>query len=173
MTKRWIFLGAGAVGYGAVVTYADPMLLFILVYAGLLFLVAPCAAVALVILVFAIASKRWLRPPILLLIGVFTVAALLALSLPINGYIQQRAVVAAKAFPDRVAPMLEEYRRQHGAYPASLDQLPSHPHVPRLLRTSYGYRAQGQTYTFTFPQPGGMIDVWDDSSETHTWHLST
>jgi hypothetical protein len=147
--------------------------LFILVYFGLLWLAAPFAAVALVILVFAAASKRWLRPPILLLTGVFVIAGLMAVALPINGFIQERAVIAAKAYPERVAPLLEQYRQQHGTYPTTLDQLPSYPHVPRLLRSSYGYRSDGQHYTFTFPQPGGMIDVWDYSSETHTWHLST
>lgn len=173
MTKRWLFLGAGVVGYGALVTYADPFQLFLYVVAGLLWVAAPCAAAALVILVFAAATKRRSRPPLLLLTGVFVFASLMAVSLPINSFMQQRAVVAAKAYPDRVAPLLEQYRQEHGTYPATLDQLPSHPRVPRLLRMDHGYRSDGQHYTFYFPQPGGLIDVWDYDSETRTWHLST
>lgn len=170
--KRWIFLGAGSAAYGAIVVYADPLILLV-VCVGFFWLVAACAALALIVLLFAVASKRSLRPPVLLLSGIVAVAGLMALALPVNRFIQDSAVSAAKAYPDLIAPLLEEYRQQHGAYPSSLDQLPSHPRIPRLLRSSYGYRSDGQHYTFTFSQPGGMIDVWDYSSETHMWHLST
>jgi len=174
MSKRWIFLGVGvAAAYAAVVAYADPMLLVLVVFMGLMWIVEPCAVVAFVILVYAIATKRWLRPPLLLLAGVFAVAGLMVLSLPVNQFIQERSVVAAKAYPATIAPLLEQYRRAHGTYPTSLDQLPTHPQVPRLLRTPFGYRSAGDHYTFTFPQPGGLIDVWDYNSETHAWHLST
>ncbi len=173
LTKRWLFLGAGVVAYGALVTYADPFQLFLYFVAGLLWVAAPCAAVALLMLVFAAAARRSLRPSILVLTGVFVVVGLMAVSLPINSFMQERAVIAAKAYPDRVGPLLEQYRQQHGTYPATLDQLPSHPHVPRLLASGYGYHSDGEYYRFTFPQPGGLIDVWDYSSETHAWHLST
>jgi len=173
INRRWIFLGAGIVAYCALVTYADPMLLLILVYAGLLWIALPCAAIMLAILLFAAVSRSWLRPPLLLLSVVLAVTCLMWLTLPINGFIRQNAVIAAKAYPERIAPLLEQYREQHGAYPSNLDQLPSRPHIPRLLRSSHGYRSDGQHYTFTFPQPGGMIDVWDYSSETRSWHLST
>ncbi len=173
MNRRWIFLGVGLIGYGTIVTYADPMLLFIVVCVALCWIAAPCAGVALIILLVAILSRRGLRLPLLLLSAVILSAACLALTLPINTFIQQRAVAAAKAYPDCVAALLEQYRQRHGTYPANLSQLPSRPQIPRLLRGSYGYHSDGQTYTFTFPQPGGMIDVWDYSSETHAWHLST
>ena len=97
----------------------------------------------------------------------------MGLMLPINGFIQERAVTAAKAYPARIAPLLEVYRKSHGFYPMKLDELPSKPSVPRLLRSSYGYRSNGHHYTFCFPQPGGIIDVWDYDSETKSWHLST
>ena len=91
-------------------TDSDPFQLFLLVAVGLLWVAAPCAAVALVILVIAVASKRRSRPPILLLTGVFVIAGLMAVSLPINSFMQEMAVVAAKAYPDRVGPLLEQYR---------------------------------------------------------------
>jgi hypothetical protein len=168
-----MFLGMGLAAYGVIVTYADPLILFLLVYNALLWIAAPCAAVALIILLFAAISRRWLRPPLLLLSAVLAAACVLAAALPINEFLQERAVTAAKAYPDRVASLLEQYRREHGAYPARLEQLPSRPHVPRLLRSSYGYKSNGEHYDFSFSQPGGMIDVWEYNSEAHAWHLST
>ena len=173
MDKRWIFLGLGLVIYGTVVTYTDPLLLTLLVYVGLFWFVAPCAGIALCIFFFAVATRRWLRPPLLMLRAVFVIACLIGLTLPINGFIQERAVAAAKAYPDHIAPLLEAYRKIHGVYPTNLDEIPSKPSVPRLLRSSYGYRSDGNHYTFCFPEPGGMIDVWDYDSRTKLWHLST
>jgi hypothetical protein len=171
--EHLVLLGLGLAAYGAIVIYADPLLLAILVYAATLWIATPCIGVALVIFLFAAVSRRWLRPPLLLLSMIFAIACLMWLTLPINLFIQRRAVAAAQAYPDRIAPLLEQYREQHGMYPNTLDQLSSRLRVPRLLRRSYGYHSDGQHYTFTFPEPGGMIDVWDYSSETRTWHLST
>jgi hypothetical protein len=151
--RRWMFLGMGLAVYGAMVIYADPLLLCLLVYGVLLWIVAPCAAVALIIFLFAAISRRWLRPPLLLLSSVLVVACAVALALPINDFLQERAVAAAKAYPDRVASLLEQYQREHGTYPARLEQLPSRPHVPRLLRARYGYESDGKHYHFSFSRP--------------------
>lgn len=172
---RWILCGVSMVVYGVIVTYADPMLLFIIVYGFGLWVVMPIATVIIIVLLIMAtvrrrSSFRLTRYPLLLfvVVGFLAVAAL-----PINTRLQDWAVESAKAYPSRVAPLLKQYRQQHGKYPSTLDELPSHPRPPRLLRTKYGYQSDGPHYEFHFPQPGGMIDTWDYSSENQTWHLST
>lgn len=108
-----------------------------------------------------------------MLTSVGALAILAGVAWPLNHFAQERAVTAAKAYPERVAPLLDAYRQAHGSYPTSLDQLASKPTVPRLLRRSYGYRSEGSRYSFSFLQPGGMIDTWDYDSTSKEWHLST
>ena len=161
MTRRRVCLVACFAAYGAVVTYADPILFFALTSASVV--------IAVVTLVCVAALKPSSSTPGLLLLGI--IAAPVAL--PINEFIQQKAENAAKAYPARVAPFLEQYRAEHGYYPASLNQLPSYPRVPHLLRGGHHYRSDGHQYSFDFSQPGGLINSWNYNSETHTWHLST
>lgn len=158
MTRRWVCLGACLAAYGAVVTYADPLLFLVLALG--------CAFIALVTLVCVAACKPSSSIPGVLLLGI--IAALVAL--PINQFIQQKAETAARAYPARVAPFLEQYRSEHGTYPASLNQLPSYPRAPRLLRGDHHYSSDGQQYSFGFSR---SLESWHYSSETHTWHLST
>ena len=94
-------------------------------------------------------------------------------AVPINGAILNREFIVAKAYPDLVAPFLEQYRQQHRAYPSSLEQLPPHPPVPRLLRTQGGsYSSDGFSYYFSLSNPAGFIDYWDYNSGTREWRRS-
>ena len=182
--KLWLLIGVGISTNAALVFYGDPLILFLIAYAGLS-LAAIGGGVVAVQRVIAGLSSRFTYAPLMVLagivrsfyaplgviltIGVF--ASVVALSIPLNVRIQERAATEAKAYPDLVAPLLEQYRQQHGEYPSSLDQLPSRPRVPRLLRSSYGYRSDGVEYSFCFPQPGGLIDSWSYGSRTRKWHL--
>jgi len=150
----------------------DPFLLIILGVAPLVWIGLPAALVASILLVVSLRTggSRRLALRTLAVVGAF--ACFVGLVIPTNHFVQGAAVSDAKAYPARVAPLLEAYRKEHGVYPASLDQLPTIPPVPRLLRR-YGYHSSGQSYSFTFAQPGGLIDTWDFNSETQTWHLST
>jgi hypothetical protein len=169
---RTLLLVFGLAAYGAIVIYADPFQLGLYLFCAFWPVALACVA-AVIVFIYALATRRPLYPPRLLLTVAFGLAGLLALSVPLNSAAQQYAVAVAKAYPDRVAVLLEDYRRQHGSYPASLDQLPSHPRVPRLMRTPFGYQSDGHRYDFSFPSPGGLIDVWNYDSETHVWVLST
>jgi len=172
--KKQFYLAAVIIAvFAAVVWFMDPLFLFILGVAPLLWIGLPATLLGVILLLVAVRTGRSRRPSLIILSIVCGFACFVGLAIPTNHYIQTQAVAAAKAYPERIAPLLEQYRRVHGAYPASLDQLPPRPRVPRLLRSNYGYHSDGQHYTFSFPQPGGMIDVWDYSSETHTWHLSS
>jgi hypothetical protein len=173
MNARRLILAAIAAALVAVVWFADPFLLILLGVAPLVWIGLPASLGAVILLLVAIRTGRSRRPAlrVLSVVGVFV--CLVGLAIPTNHFIQQRAVTAAKAYPARVAHLLEAYRQTHGSYPKSLDQLPSKPSLPRLLRNSYGYRSDGRRYWFCFDQPGGLIDTWNYESETQQWHLST
>ena len=77
---------------------------------------------------------------------------------------------AAREYPRLVAPFLEAYRKTHGTYPESLDQLPSKPSVPRLMHGRC-YSGGDDRYTFSFTQQA-YIDITEDwiyKSETRKW----
>ena len=171
--KKGILFSTMAVALFVVVVWLmDPYLLMIV---GIMvaYGVIPIALAMVIWLIFAFSTGRSGRPAIAVLAKLLGFACFVALSFPANHFVQEQAVVAAKEYPTHIAPLLEAYRMAHGVYPANLDQLPSKPSVPRLLRRPFGYRLNGSYYSFHFSQPGGLIDVWDYSSETHTWHLST
>lgn len=172
VTGKQLTLGFGAALYLGTVWFADPFFLF-LAFAPLICVGLPVAVGATIFLLIAIRTGRPRRPAVVMLGAVAALTILAGLAWPLNPFAQDRAVTAAKAYPERVAPLLEAYRQAHGAYPDSLDQLPTKPVVPRLLRRMYGYRSDGGRYSFSFPVPGGMIDSWDYDSDTKEWSLST
>lgn len=162
-----------AIGWGAAAMYTDPMALRAYFVLALMFIAAPCVVFMLLWIVAASAMRHSLALPLRAVVVVCALIAAGFLLLPVNDFLQQRAENYAKAYPERVAPLLEQYRVSHGAYPADLASVPGLPRPPRLLRTSYGYKTQGDEYIFTFARPGGMIDTWTYYSKTHQWHLST
>lgn len=176
MNKRFYFAAAVvvlfAVLFAGAVWFAYPFQLFVLALVPLVWIGLPTAFVAAVYLFSAARAGRSRRPALVTLSVVFGFACFVGLALPANHFVQERAVDAAKAYPERVAPLLEAYRHSHGSYPAHLDQLSAAPPLPRLLRR-WGYRSDGHAYSFTFPQPGGLLDAWVYDSKTRQWFLST
>jgi hypothetical protein len=171
--NRWLVIAAVFVAcFIAVVWCMDPFILMMLGI-SVAWIGIPALLVAGILWLFAVRYGRSNRPALMILSIVAALGSFVGIAIPSNRFVQQRAVVAAKDYPSRVAPMLEAYRSRHGAYPANLAQLPTKPSLPRLLRSSYGYRSDGSSYSFSFPQPGGLIDTWEYSSETKTWYLST
>jgi hypothetical protein len=173
MNGRHLILAAVVAAFAAVVWFVDPFLLIVLGVAPLIWIGLPASLIAGILLLIAVRTGRSRRPAlrVLSVVGVFV--CFVGLAIPTNHFIQQRAVTAAKAYPARVGQLLEAYRQTHGFYPTSLNQLPNKPSVPRLLRSSYGYRSDGRSYSFCFDQPGGLIDTWNYDSETRQWNLST
>ena len=171
--NRWSVIAVVFVAcFIAVVWCMDP---FILMMLGILvaWMGIPALLVAGILWLFAFHYGRSNRPALTILSIVAAFGCFVGLAIPSNRFVQQRAVVTAKDYPSRVALMLEAYRTTHGVYPASLAQLPAMPSLPRLLRSPFGYRSDGSSYSFSFPQPGGLIDTWEYYSETKTWNLST
>ena len=162
--KRLVLVLASATGYGAMIVYVNPELLVVAVFGGI---------VLVAIMGFGYVLSQpptpnvTARPPLLLHPGVVGIGVLAVLAVPVNISVNQRMQVVAKAYPDVAAPLLEQYRHEHGVYPASLDLLPSHPHLPWILV----YRSHGLSYEFYFE--AGMMDSWNYSSLTHAWYHAT
>jgi hypothetical protein len=173
VNKRLYFAIGIAVVFVAAVCFLDPFVLFILAFAPLCWIGLPAAIVGGILLLVSWRTGRSRRPAVFIISAVLGFAIFVGLAIPGNHFVYQRAEAAAKAYPARVEPLLEAYRQAHGAYPSSLDQLSDKPRVPRLLRTSYGYRSDGSSYTFCFHKPGGLIDTWNYDSTTKKWDLST
>lgn len=157
----------------AAVWFVDPFVMMILGMSSLVLVGAPGALAGVVMLMGARTQKRPLRPALTLLLSVAAYGAAVGLAIPANKFVHENAVLAAKAYPEQIAPLLEDYRKAHGSYPASLDLLPAKPSVPRLLRSGHGYHSSGSSYRFSFNVPGGLVDTWDYRSETGLWHLTT
>lgn len=133
----------------------------------------PSLIAGIIWLLVAKVKKLSLRQPVILLIGM-TVIPLTAWQIKTaNHWVHEQATEEAKAYPKQITPFLEEYKQLHGIYPKNLEELPSHPPLPRLLRNPYGYRSDGLRYSFSFDQPGGLIDTWNYSSADQSWYLST
>ena len=158
--------------FACVVWFMDPFVLVILGLAPLVWIGGPAVLVSGIYLLIAHLKNRSARPAWIILAAVAGWGGFVALAIPANHRVQARAVTEAKAYPARIEPLLETYRQTHGTFPANLDQLPAAPPPPRLFR-KWSYKSDGTNYWFSFPQPGGLIDVWDYNGQTKTWHLST
>jgi hypothetical protein len=171
MNKRyWIFARVVAV-FAAAVWFMEPLLLSVLAAVPLFWIGIPLVLLALIRLITALRSGNSTDPAVRLFSAVAAVGCFFGLAIPANGFFRQRAVAAAKEYPAQVAPLLEAYRQTQGSYPASLDQLPARPAVPRLLRNYYGYNSEGGSYSFRFSPRLGHS--WEYDGTTKTWRLST
>lgn len=140
---------------------------------GLLWIVIPLLAAAMVFWLYALRKGRSCQPAFMLFRLAAAAVLFFLLAMPLNQWVFDQEVKAAKACVEEMVPLLEDYRRQHGAWPTSLEQLPTLPPLPWLLRDPHCYRSEGDGYTFSFSQPGGLIDVWVYESKTQAWNLST
>lgn len=97
-------------------------------------------------------------------------AVLIGIAIPLNEEVWSHQPEAAFAYPLQVAPLLEAYRQEHGGYPASLDDLPTKPRVPRLLQIGSGYKSDENRYTFSFYLPDTPDrPPWFYSSKDGRW----
>jgi hypothetical protein len=159
--------------FALTIFYVDPFLLQLMGLAAVVWIGPPLLVLGLLLLIYARIFRRSYRSGVQCVTVSIAFACIVGLAIPLNHLVMERAVATAKKYPEKVAPFLEEYRTAHGGYPESLELIKNKPSVPRLLRRSYGYRSNGNSYEFTFPQPGGLIDTWNYYSNTASWSLST
>ena len=171
MDKRVIIASLAIALFGALVWLTDPFLLGAIGIISLLWIGLPATLLACVRLLFAFCKGYSRSPALTVLTAVAVYTLFMGLAFISNRYVHEQAVVAAKKYPVKVARLLETYRQTNGFYPSNLSEISSAPRLPWLLRR-YGYRSDGLTYSFSFSQPGGLIDSWDYDSQTQSWHFS-
>lgn len=102
--------------------------------------------------------------------GMFIIGCVM-LSFVVGNFFQRRDVAEAKAYPAKVAPLLEKYRRQHGVYPTKIEVLSQKPAGPRLTPFIYG-TDDDKSYHFRFLAPGQIgFSEWMYESETRSWRF--
>ncbi len=170
--RHYIFVAAAICVYVSIIILMDPFLLSILCLVPLVLVGLPAFVVAAVVFLIALLRGHSPRPALIIMASIAGFACITGAAIPANHYVQEFAVDAAKKYPAQVEPLLEAYRQAHGTYPTSLDLLPDKPPIPRLLRSG-GYRSDGSDYSFSFGQPGGLIDTWDYTNKSKSWYLST
>ena len=135
------------------------------------FLVLPGAITGIIGLLMAVVRKTPVRKSYILLSWTLGISVFYASMLFINTTVSQKAVADAKAYPDMVAHLLEEFRKANGHYPADLNQLPQKPPIPRYLKGPNCFRSDSTNYYFSFPAPNDIIDEWQYDSTRGTWRL--
>ncbi|MBB5039337.1 hypothetical protein [Prosthecobacter dejongeii] len=158
--------------FAAIVWWSDPFVLRALAFLGAAVGV-PVALLATFLLWCASRQGRT-RPALVQVLRVLAYAAVLGgVALPLNHQVFQRAIAEAKAWPLVLRPYLEGYRTVHGTYPRRLQDLSSHPPLPRLIGKD-GYGSDGRNFTLWFGDPiGGFFDAWVYESSTGQWHFSS
>ncbi|MEN3941184.1 hypothetical protein WJU23_07815 [Prosthecobacter sp. SYSU 5D2] len=107
-------------------------------------------------------TVEWVMPVLHALLIAFAFSVVLV---PVNRQIFRLARDDAMAFPDRLSPLLEEYRTKHGTYPRDLKELPNPPSLPRMM-SAESYQSDGQSYSFRFNDQAlfGMLNTFENSS---------
>jgi hypothetical protein len=104
------------------------------------------------------------------LLAVFAGFSALLGTIVLSGFASEKYFVSqAMNFPGRIAPAMEQYRREHGRCPDSLQALAGIPPVPRLLRGEGSYRSEGEFYSLEFNRPSAFFEIMGYSSETGRW----
>ncbi len=163
------FMSVIASGLAFLAYAADPFVFRLCMIVGAFWICLPvCVGCVLALLIALVARKSGRLP---LSIMKYTISAFLlgSAAAQLNAFIFSRAEEEAKAYPEKILPLLESYHKQHGRYPSSLDVLDGKPAIPRLLRVPDAYKSDGKTFSFSFPKPGGLMDFWHFQSETREW----
>src|SRR4051812_23598281 len=111
MNGRYFIAGAVSAVFVATVVFMDPSLLTSLTCVALFWIAVPATVISVILLLFAAGTRRSHRPPLTILSYVLAFSVFVAATIPANRLIQERSVVAAKAYPARIAPLLEAYRK--------------------------------------------------------------
>lgn len=172
MGKRIYITLAVIVAFASIAWWTDSFLLCVFGVGGMIWIGVPALIAAAILLLFS-KRHRLLRPVGLGLRNiVIGFLCFMGAAIPTNHFVFQWEERAAKSYPAKVSSCIEKYRREHGAYPTSLDLISEKPRIPRLLRPD-GYHSDGKTYSFLFSQSGSLFNAWYFSSETGRWDLST
>jgi len=77
-----------------------------------------------------------------------------------------------KSFCEHLVPLLNAYQKENGEYPASLNKiLPKDKKLPMIVRSdNFYYNREGDSFSFSFSDPGGMMNGWAYSAKRKEWY---
>lgn len=127
----------------------------------------PAAIIALIIFIRS-GQRPELHRAAVVAGGIALVAGSALLSLPFGFQIAERDIRAAEMYCEALIPKLDAYRREHGRYPARLEELHLSGDRPALVR-SLSYSSNGATFHFSFVDPTGLMNSRELDSAERQW----
>lgn len=149
-------IGRGSFGHTVVVLIAA-------VYAGL-----PLLVIGIVLWSLRRRFPR-LRRAALVTWTLSAVALSLTASMWLGHRLATRDIAEAKAYCERLAAQLDQYKHSAGTYPLDLSALRPSGDRPRLLRDSLSYSSDGGQFELTFVDPGTVLGGWSYGSAERRW----
>lgn len=143
----------------------------ILILAACIWVAAPLFLFSVVFLAVAYYKAH----TIMIHIGqIFVLASLViascTASLYFGGLLNEKNVKKAKAYCEQLVVRLDQERDQAGVYPTNLVGLITEAELPKILKGGHlYYHSQGTSFSFTFGDPGRMMNGWDFISTTRKW----
>ncbi|HEY0072790.1 MAG TPA: hypothetical protein VGB77_01720 [Abditibacteriaceae bacterium] len=138
----------------------------------IVFIVGPLFLISLANSIAVLIKKSVPRTALQIFMLNTAIVTCLVFSVFVGRIFQRQDIAEAKAYPAKVAPFLEKYRKKHGVYPARLELLSSKPKHPRISAFIYG-TDDSRSYHFRFLDPGRVVsfDEWQYNSTTRNWQF--
>jgi hypothetical protein len=101
-------------------------------------------------------------------LAIMCVALSTVVSAVAGSFVLQRDIAQAKAFCESLIPKLEQHRAKTLSYPDRLESIDRRT-PPYLLRSRPYYTGSPNAYSFSFDDPGGMMNGFAWSSDANRW----
>jgi|GEM_PF-2718061 len=93
----------------------------------------------------------------------------LLLSLGTGRAIHHREIREARGYVEAMVPKLEQYRKEHGRYPATLSAVDASA-PPRLFGEAHSYAAGSDSFQFVYWDAAGLMDGYYFDNATRRWN---
>jgi hypothetical protein len=160
-----IVVAGAALAYAATANHGFGALVFLTALA-----VGFGAPAAIVVWLLTVRTVRpddtWLRS---IAVGVLIACGALVSASFVAGWIGSARTEHRRHDAETIVPLLDEYRRAHGKFPASLDDVVGAPRPP----AHFAYSSDGTKFELGVSEPSGFMDFgvggWTYTSERRIW----
>lgn len=87
-----------------------------------------------------------------------------------GGVLQNSDISKAKMYCESLIPALDGYKDVNGNYPKSLTEVSDQEKVPRLLMEGSYYSSDGDSFSYSFSDPGAFMAWFAFSSKERQWY---
>ena len=94
------------------------------------------------------------------------------LSIFTGNMILDNDIKRAKRFCESLVPLLDAYQKENGEYPVGINNiLPLNSKPLMLVRSrNFYYNREGDSFSFSFSDPGGVMNGWAYSGKHKEWY---